>query len=150
MLPRALRVTRAKDPRKTQKRLAEAGKGENGDAKNTRYKKKLTPEELSMTGRAAKLLGRAGAAAERRKIRSADVSTSNKERNETANDFKTPEEIIFEGARASANKGIPRGLKLGKKAKSRKAPKSAKSGKPTGRGARRATEWRKKQEKAKE
>ncbi|CAG9938193.1 unnamed protein product [Clonostachys rosea f. rosea IK726] len=138
MLPRALRVTRAKDPRKTaqaQKRLAESGKGVNGDSKNTKYRKKLTPEELSMGGRAAKLLGRSGAAAERRKAR----VTDNKDNDVPSTVLKTPEEIVFEGTRASVRTGAAKGKRLSKKLRGKKGSQ------PTGRGARRAAEWKKKQ-----
>ncbi|VUC19880.1 unnamed protein product [Clonostachys rosea] len=138
MLPRALRVTRAKDPRKTaqaQKRIADSGKGINGDAKNTKYRKKLTPEELSMGGRAAKLLGRSGAAAERRKAR----VTDDKKDDVSSTVLKTPEEIVFEGTRASVRTGAAKGKRLSKKLRGKKGSQ------PTGRGARRAAEWKKKQ-----
>lgn len=102
------------------------------DAKNTRYKPKFTPEEKSQAGRARKLLGRAGAVAERRR---GEGKEDRREARSTA--MKTPEDIVFEGTRASAKNGRPGDLKFGKKAK-------GKSGKPSTRSARRATEWKKK------
>lgn len=141
MLPRALRVTRAKDPRKTalaqereRGKLADA----RGAAKNTKYKYKATPEEKSQAGRAAKLLGRGGAALERR--RASGKNTANGGGPAVSFDgpegLKTPQQIVFEGTRATSKNGRPRDLKFGKKAKGKK-------GKPMDRGTRRAAEWRK-------
>lgn len=144
MLPRTLRVTRAKDPRKTasavereKSRLQIA----RADGKGTKYKPKLTAEEKSQAGRAGKLLGRAGAAAERRKGQGKDWPGSRQSVLQTDDDveMKTPEQIVFEGTRASSKNGPPKDLKFGKKGK-----KPAKGGKPMNRGTRRAAEWRKK------
>lgn len=142
MLPRALRVTRAKDPRRTanaQERLKEKMIAASHDSKSTKYKKKLTPEEKSMAGRAGRLLGRSAAATQGRKTKGpnhrAGSGSWSKER--AMDGMKTPEQIVFEGTRASSSAGRPRELKLGKKSKS-------KPSKPAGRGARRAAEWRKK------
>lgn len=145
MLPRALRVTRAKAPHKTanaQERRKEKMLAAGNDSKSTKYKKKLTPEELSMAGRAGRLLGRSAAASQVRKgkgkgfDRRAGPKPWSKE--SAMDGLKTPEQIVFEGTRATSKGGRPKDLKLGKKSKS-------KPSKPTGRGARRAAEWRKKQ-----
>lgn len=140
MLPRKLRVTRAKDPRKTA--LAqEREKGRLNDAraaaKSTKYKYKATPEEKSLAGRASKLLGRAGAAAERRKSSGKGAANGDGSivRFDDGGGLKTPQQIVFEGTRATANNGRTKDLKFGKG--------KAKKGKPTNRGARRAADWRK-------
>jgi nucleolar protein 12 len=140
MLPRVLRVTRAKDPRKTalaQEREREKLNNIRSAGKDTKYKKKLTPEELSQAGRAGKLLGRSGAAQELRRISGKDRGVS-RPRVDVAEGMKTPEQIVFEGTRASVKFGKPKDLKFGKK------KKKAKNSKPAGRGTRRAAEWRSK------
>lgn len=132
MLPRALRVTRAKDPRKTvtaQERAKARANASDGALRNTKYKPKITPEQQAAAGRAGKLLGRAGAAMHR-----------NKSRSEASNGahagIKTPEQIVFEGRRASSRDALSKDLK-GKKSK-------GKPGKPKNRSTRRATAWKKK------
>jgi nucleolar protein 12 len=145
MLPRAIRVTRAKDPRKTalaQEREREKLKNANGAVKSTKYKYKATPEERSLAGRAGKLLGRAGAALERRKSSGKGSAASNGGGGESVlrmedDEFKTPQQVVFEGTRATSSNGRPKDLKLGKKSKGKMGNK------PTNRGARRAAEWRK-------
>ena len=131
MLPRALRVTRAKDPRKTalaQERAKAKGDTNAAPTRDTKYKPKMTPEQQSMAGRAGRLLGRAGAANQRRAARRYPKKDA---QGGAAGGFKSPEQIVFEGNRASSKDGH-KGLKFGKKAK------------PSGRGARRAAEWKKK------
>lgn len=159
MLPRILRVSRAKDPRKTALTLerstklkaglvtAEASKGKSEGPKSTQYKFKATPEQQSLAGRAGRLLGRAGAARQQRELRgdnrkSRDDGPATGSNASTLNIIKTPEQIVFEGRRASSKDGKPRDLKLGK-GKGNKSKKSATAAKP-GRGAKRAAEWRKK------
>ncbi|RCI15337.1 hypothetical protein L249_6736 [Ophiocordyceps polyrhachis-furcata BCC 54312] len=123
MLPRPLRVTRAKDPRKTaaalkktkEKALSTPGRGS-----------RLGAQDASGAGRAGKLLGRAGAALQRRDRAQSAMAGK-----------KSPEQIVFEGKRASVNDGRPSGLKMGRKSLGRKA-------KPKNRSAIRAAEWRKK------
>lgn len=142
MLPRALRVTRAKDPRKTanaQERRQEKLAAASHDSKSTKYRKKLTPEEKSMVGRAGRLLGRSAAAGQGRKTKGGpDRRAGWSQDGGALGGLKRPEDFVFEGARASSKGGRPKDLKLGKKSKS-------KPSKPTGRGARRAAEWRKTQ-----
>ena len=87
MLPRKLRVTRAKKLSKTALR----------SEKNTRLKKagpgtSRTQEESSLTGRAQRLFGRAGAAQKREKRQKPDAVQT----------IKKPEAFVFEGHRAKA------------------------------------------------
>lgn len=135
LLPRTLRVTRAKAPHKTalaqqraKNKAAAAAKPDDKQKKNsTQYRPKVTPEEMSMAGRAAKLLGRSGA------LRSTgsdgkDRSGKRKPKAGPANGSgvvpKTPEQIIFEGKRASERDGKPNDLKLGKKVRKGRVGKS--------------------------
>ncbi|KAI1641180.1 hypothetical protein F4809DRAFT_587623 [Biscogniauxia mediterranea] len=146
MLPRLLRVSRAKDPRKTALAVERANKAklQNGKAgddkpKSTKYRAKIAPEEQSKAGRAGKLFGRSGAARQRHGFK--DPNRRMERRRESAGNesaLKTPEQIVFEGRRASARDGKPKDLKFGKKGK-----KAVMKAKTKGRGARRAAEWRK-------
>lgn len=135
MLPRKLRVTRAKDPRKTTQAIERTkakfnnSNGGGNDRKGKPFKKggnasvyvpKLTPDQQAAAGRAGKLFGRAGG-------------------NGLPGGIKAPEKIVFEGRRASSRDALPKDLK-GKKVKGKK-------GRPTNRGARRAADWRKKSDK---
>lgn len=138
MLPRALRVTRAKDPRKTalaqERSLAKAV---TQATKNTKYKYKPTPEEQSRAGRTGKLLGRSAVFQARKggkNRESREVNTAN-----PGPQIKTPEQIVFEGRRVSIKDTMPTDLKGKKKGKGKKP-----SGKPQNRGARRGAEWKKK------
>ncbi|KAI0206415.1 hypothetical protein F4808DRAFT_118889 [Astrocystis sublimbata] len=151
MLPRALRVSRAKDPRKTAlamerttKARVEALKKSEGKQKSTKYVPKITPEQQSQAGRTGKLFGRAAAAkvhrgfkGDNRKPRDRAESTSKPQ--EIGDGIKPPEQFIFEGRRASAKDGRPKDLKFGKT----KGKKNVMKNKAKGRGARRAAEWRK-------
>ncbi|TRX98692.1 hypothetical protein FHL15_000034 [Xylaria flabelliformis] len=144
MLPRPLRVSRAKDPRKTAlamerttKARLDAIKSTDGKRKSTKYTPKITPEQQSQAGRARKLFGRSAAAkqqhgfkGERRKPRErADSSSKPQER---GNGIKPPEKFIFEGRRASAKDGKPKDLKFSKT----KGKKGVVKSKFKGRGAR--------------
>ncbi|KAL2213722.1 RNA-binding domain-containing protein [Sarocladium strictum] len=135
MLPRPLRVTRAKDPRKTalaqERSLAKTiAQG----TKNTKYKYKATPEEQSMAGRTGKLLGRAAVFQQKKggKKGPRDFGST-----DAAPSMKTPEQIVFEGRRVSNRDTMPTDLKGKKKGKGKKPP-----GKPQHRGARRGAEWK--------
>ncbi|KAK7426150.1 Nucleolar protein 12 [Neonectria magnoliae] len=135
MLPRVLRVTRAKDPRKTllaQERSKSKNSGPSGPVKSTKHRPKVTPEQQSMAGRTGKLLGWSAAAQQRHGKRpfKADAPDAHAT-------LKTPEQVVFEGRRASSKDGTPRDLKFNKKSK-------GKSGRPQNRGAKRAAEWKKK------
>lgn len=131
MLPRKLRVVRAKAIKRNTK---------NNSAASTRpvsfkgvYSPKASAEQKSMQGRAAKLLGKAGAA----KARSDSKPVGRREFQKDAkpaNGFKTPEQFVFEGHRASEKQGKT-GLKLGGK-------KGKKGGKPTSRSSKRGAAWK--------
>jgi len=144
MLPRVLRVVRAKAVHKT----ALASAASNADSKKPRgkpqiYNPKQTSEMSSLHGRAGKLLGRAGAAQLKKKERSGANDTAIGKRGGGAKGsriegvLKTPENINFEGYRASAKSGKPKDLKMGGKGGGKK------KGKPRTRGAKRASEWKK-------
>ncbi|KAF9876522.1 nucleolar protein 12 [Colletotrichum karsti] len=152
MLPRILRVTRAKAPHKTALAMERSAKGKpqaggpgaRGPG-STKYKAKITPEQQSMAGRASRLLGRSGAMREMRDRKGGDRKPrqANGSGVVPKDDIKAPEDFIFEGRRASAKDGRPSDLKFGKRTKGKGGVK--KSTKPTGRGAKRAQEWRKKE-----
>ncbi|KAM0483041.1 hypothetical protein ACHAPX_002486 [Trichoderma viride] len=137
MLPRTLRVTRAKDPRKTALAAERArSKADNADgaSRSTKYKPKATPEEQAAAGRTRKLLGRSAATKQRFGGKKRSFSSAAKDVG-AGGEIKTPERIIFEGRRASQKDGLPKDLKLGKK------NKKGKSARPQHRGARRAAAW---------
>lgn len=139
MLPRALRVTRAKDPRKTTMAMERSQAKLNGAkpaGKGHKYTPKYTPEEKSQAGRAGKLLGKAGAAMERRKSTGRDRRPNGKPEAEVTEGLKTPQQIVFEGTRAKRERPLD-----GRRIKKNK--KASKGGKPQGRGARRAAAWKK-------
>lgn len=114
MLPRKLRVSRAKAPKKNAK--AGSGRPVLRRGTGTGYQRKVTGEEASRMGRSAKLLGRAAAA----KMRKNETGPSSRPARETGSasalgeGIKKPESFIFEGHRASS-KGGKSGLKLGGK-----------------------------------
>lgn len=89
MLPRKLRVVRAKSTKRNTSNRPSAHKT-------------LDPDAKSMQGRASKLLGRAGAANLKKVNRKLSGSTS----------IKPPEAFVVEGHRASSRQGTA-GLKLG-------------------------------------
>ncbi|RFU79516.1 nucleolar 12 [Trichoderma arundinaceum] len=141
MLPRALRVTRAKDPRKTAQAVERArSKADiaDGASRSTKYKPKATPEEQAAAGRTRKLLGRSAAAKQRFAGRKSFPAPAKD--GEPVDGLKTPERIIFEGRRASSKDGLPKDLKFGKKNKK----KAGRPMRPQNRGARRAAAWQQK------
>ncbi|KAK5681253.1 Nucleolar protein 12 [Elasticomyces elasticus] len=140
MLPRKLRVTRAK----AVKRNAKPGSGRptNRAPNATGYQRKVTGEERSQAGRAGKLFGRAGAAKMRKPGRGDPMHRADNPNNTKLGDgttradtFKRPEDFVFEGHRATSKSGKT-GLKLGGK------PKGAKKGKPTTRSAKRGSTFK--------
>ncbi|KAI1342432.1 hypothetical protein F5Y15DRAFT_304110 [Xylariaceae sp. FL0016] len=147
MLPRELRVSRAKDPRKTtmamertMKTKLESARRTDGKVKSTKHKPKITPDQQTQVGRASRLYGRAGAARQRHELKGEGrLPRGRPEKSRTENDIKPPEQFVFEGRRATANDGKPKDLKF--KTKGKKGPGK---GRPKSRGARRAAEWRKK------
>lgn len=141
MLPRKLRVTRAKDPRKTNQAIERTkskfnnansngndrrgGKGGKLSQRGAAtYVPKMTPDQQAAAGRAGKLFGRRG--------------NANGAGNGLPSGVKAPEKIIFEGRRASSRDALPKDLK--KKIKTKKA-------RPTTRSARRGADWKKKSDK---
>jgi nucleolar protein 12 len=142
MLPRVLRVVRAKAVRKTALASASSrpsSKNPRGNSNKERvYNPRVTSEFSSLKGRASKLLGKAGSAQLRKKEGSgANGTVMGKRVDGKSIDgiTKTPESIVFEGYRASAKSGKPKDLKMGCGGK--------KKGKPKGRSASRASEWKK-------
>jgi nucleolar protein 12 len=151
MLPRILRVVRAKAIRKT----ALASQNSRPDSRNPAhsnkeriYNPKMSSQASSLQGRAGKLLGRAGAA--QFKKREGAGSGANEtavgrrgqgERTPIGSGIagisKTPEKVIFEGYRANSGSGRPKDLKLGGGGGGKK------SGKPRTRNTKRASEWKK-------
>lgn len=113
MLPRILRVTRAKNIKKA------SGSKENGatmkrkHATAATYKPKMPTNVQSLIGRAGKLLGRAGAA----KVRAAGDQQSGPRTTKVTGIAKSPESIVFEGYRASSHqrKMVPKSKASSKK-----------------------------------
>ncbi|PHH78789.1 hypothetical protein CDD80_6245 [Ophiocordyceps camponoti-rufipedis] len=136
MLPRPLRVTRAKDPRKmsaAQKRINDKNSAVLNGTRTRNAPTTSFPRdrEAATAGRAGKLLGRAGAALQRNKAHGRPFSAAFAGK-------RSPEDIVFEGNRASSRDGRSKDLKLRGKAKGSRVAK------PKGRSAARAAEWKKK------
>lgn len=128
MLPRKLRVTRAKDPRKTalaQERTRAKAQAADRQARSTKYTPKLTPAQQAAAGRANRLLGRGGGFMHRKQVGT-----------DAQNGDQSSPKPVFEGKRASSKDGRPKDLKFGK-------GKKSKGGGPKSRSARRAAEWKK-------
>ncbi|KAF2766548.1 hypothetical protein EJ03DRAFT_330047 [Teratosphaeria nubilosa] len=121
MLPRKLRVDRAK----AMKKNAKPGSGRPGAPKpsGTGYNRKITGEEASQMGRAGKLYGRAAAS---------QMRGTRPQKAPLGNGIRKPEDFVFEGHRASSKSGKA-GLKLGGKKK---------GGKPTSRSAKRGAAFK--------
>jgi nucleolar protein 12 len=142
MLPRVLRVTRAKAMKKTalasqhthpSKRLFPDGSS--NPNRERIYRPKISGQHQSLQGRAAKLLGKAGAARFKRTSNTTGEEMQPHRRSEGI--LKTPESIVFEGYRASQKTGKPKNLKLGGSGGKKK------KGKLRTRSSRRASEWKK-------
>ncbi|KAK0119909.1 Nucleolar protein 12, variant 2 [Cadophora gregata] len=142
MLPRVLRVVRAKAVRKT----ANASAAARPDPRNARngnkpriYQPKTTSEMSSLQGRAGKLLGKAGAAQFKKKdaASGANGTVMGKKGDGKVVEgiARTPESIVFEGYRASSKNGRPKDLKMGGAKKGK--------GKPKSKSSTRASSWRK-------
>ncbi|KAK7178990.1 hypothetical protein DPSP01_013914 [Paraphaeosphaeria sporulosa] len=102
LLPRKLRVTRARAQKKKDKKPAGPPPSKADDAKpKGAYNAKISAEEKSQRGRASAMLNKAAK-------------------------FKTAESFVFEGHRASSKQGKS-GLKLGGKTSSKKGPNGRKS-----------------------
>ncbi|SMQ46633.1 unnamed protein product [Zymoseptoria tritici ST99CH_1A5] len=123
MLPRKLRVTRAK----AIKRNAKPGSGRpTTKSRATGYQRKYTSEEASQMGRTSKLFGRAAAAQQAKSTPRPKGTAANNtplgdgtKQSVVPEGIRKPENFIFEGHRASA-KGGKSGLKLGGKKKGTK------------------------------
>jgi nucleolar protein 12 len=151
MLPRILRVVRAKAVRKTalaSQASRSSLKDDRGAPKDRIYNPKVSSQLSSLEGRAGKLLGRAGAAQfKKREGSGANTTELGKrgkgEKSEVGGQSriegiaKTPETIVFEGFRASSKAGKPRDLKMGRGAGGKKKAK------PKTRSSKRGTEWKK-------
>lgn len=136
LLPRKLRVIRAKKQLRNPKPTGaqERGFRENGNG-TKRRRPNSTAEQASLNGRAGKLLGRAGAANLRASEREAASLKPMKTGEFTkGHTIRKPEDFVFEGHRASSKQGNT-GLKLGRNGKKGK-------GRPKNRSARRGTEWK--------
>jgi nucleolar protein 12 len=138
MLPRVLRVTRAKAVRKTASASQRSQLSNrplvNGSGSRNQghiYEPKVSTQQLSLQGRAAKLLGRAGAA----NIKGNEGLDRKRHPKGLKNIARSPETIVFEGFRASAKSRKPDGLKLSGKGKKSKLKK--------GRSIKRANDWKK-------
>lgn len=160
MLPRELRVSRCKAPHKTarameakQKKFAGERGGPRLDKKNSKkgssYVPKVTPDAKTLAGRAGKLLGRAAARAhlqgggDKKDRRDAAAPRRRESAGEGGDKvMRSPEDIVFEGRRASAKDGKPKDLKFkGTRPKGDAKRRSIKA-KKTGHGAVRAAKWR--------
>jgi nucleolar protein 12 len=150
MLPRILRVTRARAVKKTA--LASQSARSNSKTPKTSnksqiYNPKLSSEVSSLQGRASKLLGRAGAAQFKKSEGSAANNMAIGKRGDGKKSgfggktidgiARTPESIVFEGFRANS-KSKPSGLKLGGKGSGKKG-----KGKPMTRSSMRGSAWKK-------
>lgn len=150
MLPRKLRVVRAKALRKTAVALAasHAKKPSNFPPNIRQSTIPSSSKQLSLYGRASNLLGHAGAASlkaeskfthskSRSNQQELDKKVAHKSKQATGNmHHKLPETFIFEGYRASSKRDRLRNTKP--KNKSR-----VNSGKPITRSSKRASEWKK-------
>jgi nucleolar protein 12 len=142
MLPRVLRVTRAKAVKKTALAAQHARQSgrpalkESGNSEGERiYNPKVSAEQKSLQGRAARLLGKSGAARFKKITKLGNRSVpANKQIEGIA---KTPESIVFEGYRASAKSNRPKDLKLGGSGGGKR------KGKPGVRSTKRSSEWKK-------
>ncbi|KAL8657888.1 MAG: hypothetical protein Q9226_001461 [Calogaya cf. arnoldii] len=130
LLPRVLRVTRAK--KMTKNSLPKPQHGRKVDetiSSKANYVPKMDSARQSLSGRAGKLFGRAGAAyLKGRKSLGGEPSLKG-----GGKVVRTPEQIVFEGYRASSKQG--QGAKLG-------GPKKKQQGKPGTRSSRRGAAFK--------
>lgn len=125
MLPRKLRVSRAK----AQRRNVKPGSGKpTARPSGNGYQRKVTSEEASKMGRTGKLFGRAAAA----QVKSSGAPRDGSGNAQLGDRIRKPESFVFEGHRASSKAGKS-GLKLGR---------PAKKGKPTSRSAKRGAAYK--------
>lgn len=126
LLPRKLRVTRAKRVQKSTpgSELIRTGKSNHRGVEKQVYNPKVSSNTQSLRGRASKLFGRAGAAILRR---GAISKPSGKNLTNEESD------MVLEGHQATSQ-SRPHGLKPGKS--------GPRKGKPQTRSSRRATAWK--------
>ncbi|KAL8918978.1 MAG: hypothetical protein Q9208_007028 [Pyrenodesmia sp. 3 TL-2023] len=131
LLPRMLRVTRAKKMTKTASQKPHPGIN-SGGAKPAISPANYSPKDpvaQSMSGRAGKLFGRAGAA----HLKSQTGNANGRHfMRAPGNGWKAPERVVFEGHRASSKQS--RGAKLG--------GSRTKQGKPRTRSSRRGADFK--------
>jgi len=136
LLPRKLRVVRAKKVLRNSKPSGGQDRGFRDNANGTKRRRpNSTAEQASLNGRASKLLGRAGAA----NLRASEREAANVKPLKTGEfakgpTIRKPEDFVFEGHRASSKQGNT-GLKLGRNGKKGK-------GRPKDRSAKRGAEWK--------
>ncbi|KAI9728267.1 MAG: Nucleolar protein 12 [Cirrosporium novae-zelandiae] len=146
LLPRKLRVTRAKSLQKTATfRIPKPSPSQHHHPKKTQiYNPKPTPEGQTLAGRASKLLGVAGArhlhdistpSKSATGANSAPVRTRNSNANTNTDKITPPESFVFEGHRASSKQGKPN-MKMKGKAGGRRV------GKPKTRSSRRGAAFK--------
>ena len=130
LLPRVLRVTRAK--KMTKNALTKPQPGRKVDEmkiSKANYVPKMDSATQSLSGRAGKLFGRAGAAyVKGRKPLGGEAPLKR-----LGNVGRTPEQIVFEGYRASKKQG--QGSQIG-------GPKKKQQGKPGTRSSRRGAAFK--------
>ncbi|KAL9039287.1 MAG: hypothetical protein Q9180_002619 [Flavoplaca navasiana] len=132
LLPRVLRVTRAKKMTKNSLTKPQHGrrKADEAMASKAKYVPKMDSAKQSLSGRAGKLLGRAGAA-----YLKGQQSVGTPSLKGAGNAMRTPEQIVFEGYRASSKQG--QGAKIKKKQQQQQQ-----AGKPGTRSSRRAAAFK--------
>lgn len=100
MLPRILRVTRAKNTKNTKNTASGKEVLFSRNEGSTKFRPKIASQVQSLTGRAHKLLGRAGAA----KIR-AEGGQHGPSSRPVSGVAKSSDSMVFEGFRASSSHG---------------------------------------------
>ncbi|KAI9687387.1 MAG: Nucleolar protein 12 [Bogoriella megaspora] len=141
LLPRKLRVSRAKRVKRNPPSTSQMGKPTpKGSCKRDR---KYSPGQQSLLGRAGKLLGRAGAATMKRDADAGPSSSDSRKLgsesgldNQKGTHIRAPETFVFEGHRARSDKRPP-DLRFTKKGRANKGSK-----KLGGRSAKRAAAWK--------
>ncbi|KAK4560742.1 Nucleolar protein 12 [Recurvomyces mirabilis] len=142
MLPRKLRVSRAKAVKRNVK--PNSGRPTTREQKSTGYQRKVSGAESSQAGRVGKLYGKA-AAATAANTTTVGIRTPRSEKPGGAavvgGDIRRPEDFVFEGHRASSKSGKS-GLKLGGKKGGGGVKGKGKAGKPTSRSAKRGAAFK--------
>lgn len=128
LLPRKLRVVRAKKPRRDAPKASVYKNRGRGSGKKDGV---ADPDLKSLQGRVGKLLGRSG----RLEVKSAHrVSEKSDRPRAESKGIQRPESFVFEGYRASS-KNDNQGIKF-------RNSNRKKAGKPQNRGAKRAAAWK--------